>query len=147
MTKATIRDPLEAILELTDLMNNTENDPTQDTADIASILSSFIKNRESVLQELDIQRLRAIIYRDVVRPDRSKTGKNVVVVAVNLSLLLFFFTFIRSALRLVFVHCLIDVHTENKTLELTFRCIMLVSRTMRNNRNSSPWPSSTLHRS
>ncbi|CAF1665852.1 unnamed protein product, partial [Adineta ricciae] len=76
--KGTIRDPLEIILELTYLMQTSENDSNDD--DISQLIASFIKNPESVLQELDIQRLRAIIYRDVVRQDRSKTGKNVVVV-------------------------------------------------------------------
>jgi hypothetical protein len=80
-TKGTIKDPLETILELTYLMNTEENDNGDN--DISRLIASFIKNPESVLQELDIQRLRAIIYRDVVRQDRSKTGKNVVVVVVN----------------------------------------------------------------
>ena len=142
MTKATIRDPLESILELTDLMNNTENDPTQDTADMATILSSFIKNRESVLQELDIQRLRAIIYRDVVRPDRSRTGKNVVVVAVNLSLLVFHFRSLPGVLSLLDRRA----HREHDSRTVT-SMLCCCSRTMRNNRNSSPWPSSILHRS
>jgi type IV secretory pathway ATPase VirB11/archaellum biosynthesis ATPase len=62
-------------------MNTEENDNVDN--DISRLIASFIKNPESVLQELDIQRLRAIIYRDVVRQDRSKTGKNVVVVVVN----------------------------------------------------------------
>jgi hypothetical protein len=79
--KGTIKDPLETILELTYLMNINENDE----------VSSPVRNPESVLQELDIQRLRAIIYRDVVRQDRSKTGKNVVVVVVNQAFFLFCF--------------------------------------------------------
>jgi len=79
--KGTIKDPLETILELTYLMHTNENDNEND--DISNLIASFIKNPESVLQELDIQRLRAIIYRDVVRQDRSKTGKNIVVVVVN----------------------------------------------------------------
>jgi hypothetical protein len=79
--KGTIKDPLETILELNYLMNTDANET--DNNDISNLISSFIKNPESVLQELDIQRLRAIIYRDVVRQDRSKTGKNVVVVVVN----------------------------------------------------------------
>jgi hypothetical protein len=83
--KGTIKDPLETILELTYLMHTDENDTDND--DIAQLIASFIKNPESVLQELDIQRLRAIIYRDVVRQDRSKSGKNVVVVVVNESIL------------------------------------------------------------
>lgn len=66
---------------MTYLMQANEHGDMSD--DIAQLLASFIKNPESVLQELDIQRLRAVIYRDVVRPDRSKTGKNVVVVVVN----------------------------------------------------------------
>lgn len=78
--KGTMKDPLETILELTDLMNLREGD--QDNDDPTSFINSAIKNPESVLQELDIQRLRAIIYRDVVRQDRSKSGKSVVVVVV-----------------------------------------------------------------
>ncbi|CAF5160955.1 unnamed protein product [Rotaria magnacalcarata] len=81
--KASIKDPLETILELTHLMNLTENESDEENDDISMLIASFIKNPESVLQELDIQRLRAVIYRDVVRPDRSKTNKNVVVVVVN----------------------------------------------------------------
>lgn len=75
--KGNMRDPLETIIELTDLMNLREGD--QDNGDP---MNSPLKNPESVLQELDIQRLRAIIYRDVVRQDRSKSGKGVVVVVV-----------------------------------------------------------------
>jgi predicted nucleic-acid-binding protein len=78
--KGPIKDPLEAILELTYLMN--PNEDGQEEEDISDLIESFIKNPESVLQELDIQRLRAIIYRDVVRQDRSKAGKTVVVVVV-----------------------------------------------------------------
>jgi hypothetical protein len=80
--KGTIKDPLETILELTYLMQTNDDDDNEND-DISNLIASFIKNPESVLQELDIQRLRAIIYRDVVRQDRSKTGKNVVVVVVN----------------------------------------------------------------
>lgn len=87
-SKGTIKDPLETILELTYLMHTNEHDNEDD--DITNLIASFIKNPESVLQELDIQRLRAVIYRDVVRQDRSKTGKNVVVVVVNHALLCFF---------------------------------------------------------
>ncbi|CAF4584365.1 unnamed protein product, partial [Rotaria sp. Silwood2] len=80
--KTSNKDPLETILELTYLMNITDNDNESENEndDISMLIASFIKNPESVLQELDIQRLRAIIYRDVVRPDRSKTNKSVVVV-------------------------------------------------------------------
>ncbi|CAF2183984.1 unnamed protein product [Rotaria magnacalcarata] len=69
--KASIKDPLETILELTHLMNLTENESDEENDDISMLIASFIKNPESVLQELDIQRLRAVIYRDVVRPDRN----------------------------------------------------------------------------
>ncbi len=83
-TKTSAKDPIESILELTYLMNNPQENDTDEN--IESLLLSFIKNPESVLQAIDIQRLRAIIYRDVVRQDRSKTGKNVVVVVVNPSI-------------------------------------------------------------
>ncbi|CAF4290737.1 unnamed protein product, partial [Rotaria magnacalcarata] len=63
--KASIKDPLETILELTHLMNLTENESDEENDDISMLIASFIKNPESVLQELDIQRLRAVIYRDV----------------------------------------------------------------------------------
>lgn len=79
-SKGTMKDPLETILELTDLMNLHEGE--QENQDLTTLIGSQIRNPESVLQELDIQRLRAIIYRDVVRQDRSKSGKNVVVVVV-----------------------------------------------------------------
>jgi hypothetical protein len=78
--KGTVKDPIESILELTHLMD--PNEDGQEEEDISDLIASFIKNPESVLQELDIQRLRAIIYRDVVRQDRSKAGKSVVVVVV-----------------------------------------------------------------
>ena len=105
--KGTIRDPLETILELTYLMQTSENDSNDD--DISQLIASFIKNPESVLQELDIQRLRAIIYRDVVRQDRSKTGKNVVVVVVNQCIFFFLnFCFICLLLHLLFLS--FDMH-------------------------------------
>jgi uncharacterized membrane protein YdbT with pleckstrin-like domain len=90
-SKGSMKDPLETILESTYLMNINEND--KENEDISNLISSFIKNPESVLQELDIQRLRAIIYRDVVRQDRSKTGKNIVVVVVNQAFLFAFCVF------------------------------------------------------
>ena len=76
------KDPIESILESTYLFNSSSSDLSTDE-NIENLLLSFIKNSESVLQDVDIQRLRAIIYRDVVRQDRSKTGKNVVIVVVN----------------------------------------------------------------
>ncbi|CAF3278946.1 unnamed protein product [Rotaria socialis] len=65
--KGVHKDPLETILELTYLMNTSEaeNESEDENDDISLLIASFIKNPESVLQELDIQRLRAIIYRDV----------------------------------------------------------------------------------
>ncbi|CAF3907510.1 unnamed protein product [Rotaria magnacalcarata] len=80
--KGAHKDPLETILELTYLMNTSEaeNESEDENDDISLLIASFIKNPESVLQELDIQRLRAIIYRDVVRQDRTKSNKGVVVV-------------------------------------------------------------------
>jgi hypothetical protein len=88
-SKVPMKDPIETILELTYLMNISNENEVEEN--IESLLSSFIKNPESVLQEIDIQRLRAIIYRDVVRQDRSKTGKNIVVVVVNLINIFSFF--------------------------------------------------------
>jgi hypothetical protein len=86
--RGAIKDPLESILEQTDLMNVNEVGGISLSEDVASLLAAFIRNPESVLQELDIQRLRAIIYRDVVRPERNKAGKNVVVIVVNVILVL-----------------------------------------------------------
>ncbi|CAF4699057.1 unnamed protein product, partial [Rotaria magnacalcarata] len=60
--------------------SEAENESEDENDDISLLIASFIKNPESVLQELDIQRLRAIIYRDVVRQDRTKSNKGVVVV-------------------------------------------------------------------
>jgi hypothetical protein len=88
-SKTPLKDPIESILELTYLFNSPQDNNLD--KNIESLLLSFIKNSESVLQDIDIQRLRAIIYRDVVRQDRSKTGKNVVVVVVNFSNIFFFF--------------------------------------------------------
>jgi hypothetical protein len=85
--KTPFKDPIESILELTYLFNSPQDNNIDEN--IESLLLSFIKNSESVLQDIDIQRLRAIIYRDVVRQDRSKTGKNVVVVVVNPSNIFF----------------------------------------------------------
>ena len=104
--KGTIKDPLETILELTYLMNTHDNEEDHD--DITNLVSSFVKNPESVLQELDIQRLRAIIYRDVVRQDRSKTGKNVVVVVVNQKRHFFLFS---TNLLLAIICCVLIVLT------------------------------------
>jgi hypothetical protein len=80
-SKTSLKDPIESILELTYLLNSPQDNNNDEN--IETLLLSFIKNSESVLQDIDIQRLRAILYRDVVRQDRSKTGKNVVVVVVN----------------------------------------------------------------
>ena len=85
--KPAFKDPLECILELTSLLNIPPDDNNHE--DIDSLLISSIKNSECVLQDLDIHRLRAILYRDVVRQDRSKTGKNVVIVVVNPSNIFF----------------------------------------------------------
>jgi hypothetical protein len=82
-SKTPMKDPIESILELTYLINSPQDNHRDET--LESLITSFLKNPESVLQDIDIHRLRAIIYRDVVRQDRSKTGKNVVVVVVNLS--------------------------------------------------------------
>ena len=79
--KTPMKDPIESILEMTYLMNAPNENEIDHT--IEGLLASFIRNPQSVLQELDIQRLRAIIYRDVVRQDRNKNGKNVVLVVVN----------------------------------------------------------------
>jgi len=97
-SKTPFKDPIESILELTYLFNSSQDNNIDDN--IESLLLSFIKNSESVLQDIDIQRLRAIIYRDVVRQDRSKTGKNVVVVVVNPSNIFFL------SLLYVFLYCI-----------------------------------------
>ncbi|CAF2900605.1 unnamed protein product [Rotaria sp. Silwood2] len=57
MTTAVRHYSLETILELTYLTNINENDH------ISTLIASFIKNPESVLQELDVQRLSAILSR------------------------------------------------------------------------------------
>ncbi|CAF3285815.1 unnamed protein product [Rotaria sp. Silwood2] len=77
-TKTPMKDPIESIIELTYLLNSPQENDIDEN--IESLLATFIKNPESVLQDIDIQRLRAIIYRDVVRQNRNKTGKNVVIV-------------------------------------------------------------------
>ncbi|CAF4163133.1 unnamed protein product, partial [Didymodactylos carnosus] len=68
--KFSAKDPIEAILELTQLMNpnnedHIQNDGAHQYDDISTLLSSVIKNPDSVLQELDVHRLRALLYRDV----------------------------------------------------------------------------------
>ena len=92
--KTPMKDPIESILELTYLMNNSTDGENANT--IENFLNTLIKNPQSVLQELDIHRLRAVLYRDVVRPDRHKSGKNVVVVVVNFANIFFSFCFCRS---------------------------------------------------
>ena len=89
--KTPMKDPIESILELTYLLNTSKE--TDENETMENLLSSFIKTPGSVLQDIDIHRLRAIIYRDVVRQDRSKTGKNVVVVVVISAIFSFFFCF------------------------------------------------------
>jgi hypothetical protein len=88
-SKTPFKDPIESILELTYLLNSSHDENINEN--IETLILSFIKNSEAVLQDIDIHRLRAIIYRDVVRQDRSKTGKNVVVVVVNPSNIFSFF--------------------------------------------------------
>ncbi|CAF3646186.1 unnamed protein product [Rotaria socialis] len=61
--KPAMKDPIESIIELTYLMNSSPENVADET--IERLVASFIKNPESVLQDIDIQRLRAIIYRDV----------------------------------------------------------------------------------
>ncbi|CAF0746128.1 unnamed protein product [Didymodactylos carnosus] len=68
--KLSAKDPVEAVLELTQLMTQNdqehiENYRANESDDILLLLSSLIKNPDSVLQELDVHRLRALIYRDV----------------------------------------------------------------------------------
>lgn len=105
-TKKPMKDPIESILELTYLMNNTTEGENLNT--IENLLNSLIKNPQSVLQEIDIHRLRAILYRDVVRPDRHKSGKNVVVVVVNFRQYFLFLCFLSfsSLSSLIFFFCL-----------------------------------------
>ncbi|CAF5021192.1 unnamed protein product, partial [Rotaria sp. Silwood1] len=62
--KPLIKDPIESIIELTYLLNSSSQENNHDD-NIENLLAIFIKNPESVLQDIDIQRLRAIIYRDV----------------------------------------------------------------------------------
>ncbi|CAF3766606.1 unnamed protein product [Rotaria sordida] len=61
--KTPMKDPIESIIELTYLLNSSEENNIDENID--NLLATFIKNPESVLQDIDIQRLRAIIYRDV----------------------------------------------------------------------------------
>lgn len=77
-----VKDPLEIILESTYLMKIDDHEDNDQS--LEALIDSFIKNPQSVLQDIDIHRLRAILYRDVVRQDRNKSGKNVVIVVVNL---------------------------------------------------------------
>ena len=139
-TKGPIKDPIEIILELTYLMNSSNEIDTDPT--IESLLSSIIKNPESVLQELDIQRLRAMIYRDVVRQDRNKAGKNVVIVVVNLTQYLSSFF-----AQLCFMSAIHRPSSSPRTTEIhsphSFFVFLSLTRTIPNNRSSLPWPSST----
>ncbi|CAF4550419.1 unnamed protein product, partial [Rotaria sp. Silwood2] len=63
-TKPSMKDPIESIIELTYLLNSPlqKNDLDEN---IESLLATFINNPESVLQDIDIQRLCTIIYCDV----------------------------------------------------------------------------------
>jgi hypothetical protein len=141
--KITTKDPTDIILDLTYLMNAPNENELSHS--IEGLLVSLIRNPQSVLQELDIQRLRAIIYRDVVRQDRNKSGKNVVIVAVNLhvnslsiSFSLAFSCFTCHASLLLFVNLLVF----NR---FNFLCVFH-SRMTRNNLSFFHWPSSILHR-
>jgi len=122
--KTPMKDPIESVLELTYLMNSPqENDMDEN---IENLLASFIKNAEAVLQDIDIHRLRAVVYRDVVRQDRNKTGKNVVIVVVNLSNI-FFLCFMCFVLHSLF-YSLMELH----------RCFLLY-RMIQNNHNFYHW--------
>lgn len=100
-SKPVMKDPIESIIEMTYLMNSSPEDEVDETME--HLIASFIKNPESVLQDIDIHRLRAIIYRDVVRQNRNKSGKNVVIVVVNLSNI--FLCFLYFVLHLTIFLC------------------------------------------
>ena len=130
--KGPFRDPIETLLDLTYLFN-TSSEANSAEDNLENLLLSFIKNSESVLQDVDIQRLRAILYRDVVRQDRSKTGKNVVIVVVNLFFALFLFS-LALCVCILFCMSLLSMFKKqtNKHNDLI---VNLSHRMIRNNRN------------
>ncbi|CAF3880706.1 unnamed protein product [Rotaria sp. Silwood2] len=71
-TKPSMKDPIESIIELTYLLNSPlqKNDLDEN---IESLLATFINNPESVLQDIDIQRLCTIIYCDVKNSNETIT--------------------------------------------------------------------------
>lgn len=107
-TKRTSKEPVENILEHTYLMNPISSEGNDES--LQGILNSLIRTPQTVLQELDINRLRAIIYRDVVRQDRNKSGKNVVFLVVNRKL---YFIFFFSAFCLSMWSCYARVNEFN----------------------------------
>lgn len=126
-SKPGFKDPLECILELTSLLNTPPDEKNEE--DIDNLLLSSVKNFEFVLQDLDIHRLRAILYRDVVRQDRSKTGKNVVIVVVNPSNIFFLF----------FALCVLCACALHFFVSLSLIDEMFVHRMIRNNHNFYHW--------
>ena len=124
-TKSPLKDPVESIIRLTSFMSPLQDNEMDET--IETLIGSSIKNPETVLQDLDIQRLRAIIYRDVVRQNRSKNGKSVVAVVVNFSN---FF----SVFFLLYVFCL--AFFINVLLMFSNQIVyVLSSRIIQNNHN------------
>ncbi len=73
------KDPVEALVEM-QLKNLETSSSTQQN------ISTKIYP-ESLLQNIDIYRLKALVYRDVVRNDRNKSKPFVIVVSVDCFLL------------------------------------------------------------
>lgn len=75
-----VKDPVEALIEL------QLNESSKTGGPVAQITSAGKTYPECLLQYVDILRLKALVYRDVVRNDRNKVKPYVVVVTINFML-------------------------------------------------------------
>ncbi|CAF3100193.1 unnamed protein product [Rotaria sp. Silwood2] len=74
---------IESIIEFTYLLNSPPQENNLDENN-KNLLATFIGNPESVLQDIDIESLCAIVYHDAVRQNRNKTGKNIVIIVLSI---------------------------------------------------------------
>ena len=78
-TKVSVKDPVESLLEIQlEAHKNSLNKPkNKSTSNMPRV------NSECLLQNIDIYRLKALVYRDVVRNDKNKAKPYVIVVCFN----------------------------------------------------------------
>jgi hypothetical protein len=73
------KDPVEALAELQ--LKHLEHIQSKTPGSVNSYSSGKVYP-DSLLQNIDIYRLKALVYRDVVRNDRNKSKPFVIVVSV-----------------------------------------------------------------